>query len=204
MGFASCVLGRLIPKRVTLGVSLLLLTGCQALPVNLGDRMVAHVANIDFSGLCADYPLPELNVRAAIPHGWEPMPVDVSPIFIHQQWRSPEHTTGVGVAYVHLPLPMTAKMLVWFARTQYSRQSINEHKPDAQMLGEWTDGLGREWFEGENGKYHIKGYVVTNGLDAWAVYSGYRLKNKPNLREISLAFRSMDSIVPLPLATGTK
>jgi hypothetical protein len=202
MVFCSCVSRVLILKRVLPIVSLLVIVGCQSLPANVGDRMAAHVANIDFSGLCADKAIIELNVRAAVPHGWDPMPLDQSPLYIHQQWRSPAHTTGVGVAFIHMPLPMSAKTLVWFARTQYSRLSAAEHKPDAEMLGEWTDSLGREWFEGENTKYHVKGYVVTSGLNAWAVYSGYRLRNKPNAREISLAFRSMDSIVPLPLATA--
>jgi hypothetical protein len=162
--------------------------------------MAAHVANIDSSGLTADFNVPDLNVRAAIPQGWRPMAEDTSALYMHQQWRSPEHNTGVGVAYIHLPLPMSAKALVWLARTQYSQQNASKHQADPQLLGEWTDALGREWFEGQNAKYHIKGYVVTSGFSAWAVYSGYRLRSPPTARQMNLAFRSMDSIVPLPLA----
>jgi len=174
--------------------------GCQTPQPGLGDRISAHAANVDSSGLTADFSIPELNVKAAIPHNWEAMTPDSTALYVHQQWRSPAHTTGVGVAYIHLPLPMSAKALVWLARTQYSHKAATDHAPDAQVLGEWTDSLGREWFEGENNKYHIKGYVVTSGLNAWAVYSGYRLRNPPNRTEINLAFRSMDSIVPLPLS----
>jgi len=127
------------------------------------------------------------------------MDADKCPLYVHEQWRAPNHATGVGVAYIHLPLPMSAKALVWMARSQYSAITAKQHKPDAALLGEWTDPLGREWFEGENEKYHIKGYVVTSGFDAWAVYSGYRLRIPPNQENINLAYRAMDSIVPLPL-----
>jgi hypothetical protein len=201
MGFRSRLVA--ISSLPHIGLFLLLagVTGCQTAPPVSGERMAAHLANIDFSGLSPDFAIPALNVRAAIPHGWKAMSLDTCALYTHQQWRSPTHTTGVGIAYVHLPLPMSAKALVWLARTQYSKQTASEHKPDAQLLGQWTDPLGREWFEGENEKYHVKGYVVTNGTDAWAVYSGYRLHSPPSKKEISLAFRSMDSIVPLPLSS---
>jgi hypothetical protein len=200
MGFGSCVAAISIPRRIGLILTLTMIAGCQTPQPGLGDRMAAHVANIDFSGLTPDFSVPDLDVRAAIPQGWRAMAEDTSPLYVHQQWRSPEHTTGVGVAYIHMPLPMSAKTLVWLARTQYSKQNASKHQADPQLLGEWTDSLGREWFEGENTKYHIKGYVVTDGFSAWAVYSGFRLRNPPNRREINLAFRSMDSIVPLPLS----
>jgi hypothetical protein len=186
-------------RQIGLVLTLAGIVGCQNPPAGQGEKIAVHVANLDFSGLSPDFAMPELKVRAAIPRHWSPMDTDVSPLYVHQQWRSPDHTTGVGVAYIHLPLPMSAKALVWLARTQYSRQASRTHSADATMIGEWTDSLGREWFEGENGKYHIKGYVLTKGFDAWAVYSGYRLKNLPNKADISLAFRSMDSIVPTPM-----
>jgi hypothetical protein len=196
MGLSSRATAYSILTRFTVVAALAIMFGCQALPPALTDRS----ANIDPSGLTPDFTVAELNVRAAIPRGWQSMSVDTSALYTHEQWRSPRHNTGVGVVYAHLPLPMSAKALVWLARTQYSRQSASEHSPDANVLGEWTDALGREWFEGENTKYHVKGYVVTNGLDAWAVYSGYRLRTPPTKRDLNLAFRSMESIMPLPLS----
>jgi hypothetical protein len=185
---------------VLLQILLLAFTaGCQLPQPGLGNRLEAHVALVDQSGLMPENTLSNLNVRIALPEGWEPMTAQSTPLYVHQQWRSPSRMTGVGVAYVHMPLPMSAKALVWLARTQYSKITAREHKADAQVLGEWTDSLGREWFEGENDKYHIKGYVVTNGFDAWAVYSGYRLRGVPRRGEVNMAFRSMDSIVPIPL-----
>jgi hypothetical protein len=175
------------------------IVGCQAPQPGLGNRLMAHVALMDSSGLTAAVSMPEINVRGSLPQTWEMMDADKTPLYTHEQWRSPSHATGVGVAYIHMPLPMSAKALVWFARGQYSKMTAKQHKAEAQMLGEWTDSLGREWFEGENEKYHVKGYVVTNGFDAWAVYSGYRLRVAPNQDDINLAYRAMDSIVPLPL-----
>jgi hypothetical protein len=193
---------RALIRRFT-GVALMLLptllVGCQAPQPDLGNRLMAHVAMVDSSGLAPPAAMPEINVRGAVPQGWETMDIDKTPLYTHQQWRAPNHSTGIGVAYIHMPLPMSAKALVWFARGQYSRMNAKQHKSDPSLLGEWTDSLGREWFEGENEKYHVKGYVVTSGFDAWAVYSGYRLKVPPNKNSINLAYRAMDSIVPLPL-----
>ena len=180
-----------------------LIAGCQAPQPGLGNRLMAHAALINSSGLTFATEIPQINVRVSVPLGWDLMDSDSCPLYVHRQWRSPNHSTGVGVAYIHLPLPMSAKALVWLAKTQYSKINAKQHRTDGRMLGEWTDSLGREWFEGENEKYHVKGYVVTNGFDAWAVYSGYRLKSPPNKADISLAYRGMDSIVPLPLEKQT-
>jgi len=187
-------------SQVAVLLSIASLTGCQAIQPVLGDRLSLHAANVDLTGLGPDFTVTDLNVRAAIPHGWRAMDVDFTPLYIHEQWRSPHHNTGVGVAFIHLPLPMSAKALVWFARQEYSRQVVTEHASDAKLQGEWTDALGREWFEGENAKYHIRGYVVTDGLSAWAVYSGYRLRTPPTKKEYTLALRSMESIIPLPMS----
>lgn len=199
MGFASSVAACSGIHRATMILSILLIAGCQQAQPNLGNQLAAHVALVDLSGLEPDTTMQTLQVRVAIPRGWESMEPDSTPIYEHEQWRSPSRMTGVGVAYIHMPLPLSAKALVWLARTQYSRQLAADHKPDPKVLGEWTDSLGREWFEGENEKYHVKGYVVTSGMDAWAVYSGYRLRGARRPKEINMAFRSMDSIIPLPL-----
>jgi hypothetical protein len=201
MRFCRCVARKPVAGVVTLAVlSLVLTTGCQVNQADLGYRMMVHAASVNSAGLTPAVAIEDLNVRAAVPQGWEMMDAQSSALYVHQQWRSPSHNTGFGVAYIHMPLPMSAKTLVWFAKGQYSKMNAKEHKADPDMLGEWTDSLGREWFEGENQKYHVKGYVVTSGFDAWAVYTGYRLKSPPNKADISLAFRGMDSIVPLPLA----
>lgn len=199
MGFRSSVAARSVLFRAGMILPLILAVGCQVPQPGLSNRLAAHVAMVDLADLSPDTEMQNLDVRAAIPRGWEPMSSQTSPLYEHQQWRSPSRMTGVGVALIHMPFPMSAKALVWLAKTQYSKQNAAEHTPDPKVMGEWTDSVGREWFEGENEKYHVKGYVVTNGLEAWAVYSGYRLHGTRRPTEINIAFRSMDSIVPLPL-----
>jgi hypothetical protein len=199
MAFRSSVAACSGILRAVLIPSLVFVVGCQLPQPGLSNRLAAHVAMVDLSDLSPDAVMPTLKVRAAIPRGWEPMTSQSTALYEHEQWRSPSRMTGVGVALIHMPFPMSAKALVWLARTQYARENAAEHKADAKVMGQWTDSVGREWFEGENEKYHVKGYVVTNGMEAWAVYSGYRLRGAPRPSEISVGFRSMDSIVPLPL-----
>ena len=198
MGFCSRVADRSVLCRVFAVVSLFLILGCQSTQVT-SNRLAAHVALVDQSGLLPDTVLANLKVEVAVPHRWLPAKLDSSPLYQHQQWRSPSKLTGVGVVYIHTPIPISPKTLVWLARAQYNKTHKPNGKSDPKVLGEWTDALGREWFEGENDRYHVTGYIVTNGCDAWAIYSGYRLNYPKNLRDISRAFRSMDSIVPLPL-----
>ena len=67
----------------------------------------------------------------------------------------------------------------------------------ARLINEWTDELGRNWFEVENNKYHVRGYALAQGFEAWIVYFGYKLNYPPDLGEISLAARAADTFVPL-------
>jgi hypothetical protein len=191
------------PTNVGTGLSLVLLSvlaGCQAAPSVSVNRLIAHQAIIDFSGLKPPQTLESLNVAASIPKHWEALPFQRRLIYVHQQWRSPSHNTGVGIAYIHMPLPVSAKTILWFAKTQYTNQDRTDGKPKGKLLGQWTDSIGREWFEAEDNKYHVKGYAITNGFDAWIIYSGYRWRNELNLPEIAAAQRSMDSILPTPIA----
>jgi hypothetical protein len=198
MGICSLVV-RLAGCRVVAVISLLLMVGCQASQANLSGRLAAHVAMVDQSGLLPDMPIDNLKVEMAIPHRWTASEPTSTPLYQHQQWRSPNKMTGVGVVYVQLPIPLSPKTLVWLARAQYRKTHKVDGKTDPKVLGEWTDSLGREWFEGENDRYHVLGYIVTSGADAWAIYSGYRLNYPVNRHDLGMAYRCMDSIVPLPL-----
>jgi hypothetical protein len=166
--------------------------GCQSGPAVSSRQLIEHQAFIDFSGLLPDRPIPSVHTRIAAPRRWEQLPPLSNVLFSDEQWRSPSSHTGVGIVHAHLPLPISAKTVVWFAKQQYSKRA-----KDGKILSEWEDELGRSWFEAENDKYHIRGYVVVKGLGAWVVYFGYRTKYPPNLGEISLAARSAETAVPL-------
>ena len=57
--------------------------------------------------------------------------------------------------------------------------------------------LGREWFEAQNNKYHVRDYAVVRGFNAWVVYFG----SKPitaRRRRVALAARAVEAFLPDP------
>ena len=178
--------------RTALVVSLLgSALGCQQSHPLASRRLIEHVAMIDFSGLKPPEKVDNVKTTLALPRNWEAMPAKSTALYTHRQWRSPSGHTGVGVAYARTPLPLSPKLVVWLAKQQYAKLA-----QDGRVLGEWTDNLGRYWFEAENDKYHIRGYVATQDFGAWILYVGYRVKYAPDPGEISLAARSLDSALP--------
>jgi hypothetical protein len=168
-----------------------LIGGCQQSPGVSHRRLIEHQAMIDFSGLKSAEAIENVNVHAAIPRNWEVRKPQTSAMYTHQQWRSPSTKTGVGVAHLRLPLPITTGMLYWIAKREYSKKAN-----DGRILSEWTDDLGRRWFEAENDKYRIRGYTIVQGLQAWVIYFGHKYKLPLDPAELSLAARAADSIVP--------
>jgi hypothetical protein len=126
---------------------------------------------IDESGLALSMAVDPLKINAAFPAGWQALPLQKSSLYTHQQWRSPSKRTGVGVTYVRMPIPLSTKTLVWFAMNEAGKKTNN-----GKIIRQWHDELGREWFEAENEKYHMTGYVMTRGFDAWINYCGYRVQ----------------------------
>jgi hypothetical protein len=180
-----------------LGVSLIAIftvvevTGCQTAAPGVSTALIRHQALVDFSGLKESQTVEALKVNCAPPETWEAMPLKKMSLFTHQQWRSPTHNTGVGVAYIHLPIPLPLKTLLWFAKNEYTKKAN-----DGKIIAQWTDSLGRSWFEGENNKYHVRGYAAVSGTDAWIVYFGHKTATPPSAAELSLAARSLDTIIP--------
>lgn len=172
--------------------------GCQTHSMLTSRRLVEHRAGIDSDGLKAVEVYQAVCASAAPPQSWDRLSLTRSGPVVHQQWRSPSRNTGVGVAYVRLPLPLTARALIWIARQRYTSQSN-----DGKLIGQWTDALGRPWFEAENNQYHVRGYAVTRGFDAWFVYFGYKTRSTPDAAELALAARAMETIVPTDLHPQT-
>lgn len=178
-GMMLCVLGGL-------------LAGCQGGSPTVSNRiLLAHLPGIDFSGLARAQYIPAVKVAASIPSTWHALKLQSNPIYSHQQWKAPSGYTGTGIFHVNMPLPFDAHTLLWFAKAEYAKKAA-----DGKPLGEWTDPLGRPWFEAENDKYHVRGYAVTQGLDAWIVYYGYKTTRPVDADELSLAGRSIDTVLP--------
>ena len=181
--------------------------GCQPSQQVMARQLSARMSMIDFSGLAKAKPVEGLGVSAAVPRSWQKQPVTGKAMFTFGQWRSPDRGVAVGVVHVSLPLPMSAQTLVWLAKARYGsaveKQAAAKHPAPGgpgRLLAEWTDDVGREWVEAENDKYHLRGYAVTCGFEAWLVYAGAKRPSAPNPVDWQLALRSMESVVPDPLA----
>lgn len=167
--------------------------GCQsAQPVSVR-RLINHQAMIDFSGLRSVEQFDTVKVQAAPPASWKQQAVKRGPMYTDLQWRSPSGATAVGVAHVRMPLPLGARPLLWFAKGQYAKQG-----DDGRLLGQWVDALGRSWFEAENNKYHVRGFIVTKGFEAWIIYNGYKTQVPTDVSELALGARALETIVPQP------
>ena len=170
--------------------------GCVVAPPVSTKLILRQQALLDFTGLLPARMLETLNVKWAVPRDWEALPPKTGLMFTHQQYRSPSGVTGVGVAYVRLPFAVPSNAIAWIAQREYLKK--HDDQKEARLIGRWGDDAGREWFEGENNKYHGTGYVMTRGNEAWIVYSGWRVMFPPNAEEISISRRSVQTIVPLP------
>jgi hypothetical protein len=177
------------------GVVVLLTTGvgggCQQTSHVTHRRIIEHQAFLDFSGLKPPELIEKVNVRAAMPRNWDRLESQSNPLYTHQQWRSPSTKTGVGVAHIRLPIPISTGMLMWIAKREYTKKGN-----DGRILAEWTDELGRPWFDAENNKYRVRGYAIVSGFEAWVIYFGYKSKFPPDPAELSLAARAAETIVP--------
>lgn len=167
------------------------LVGCQQAPQVSRQKLIDHVAMIDFTGLKPVEAVESVKAQAAVPRQWERLDLQKNAFYTHQQWRSPSSRTGMGVAHVRMPLPLSTGMLLWLARREYTKKAN-----DGRILAEWTDDLGRPWFEAENAKYRVRGYVVVSGFQAWVIYFGHKSGLPPDPAELSLAARAATSVVP--------
>jgi hypothetical protein len=157
-------------------------------------RILRQQAILDFSGLKDVQTVETVKSRLAPPETWEQLVPKKASLYTDVQWRAPSRMSGVGVIYVRMPLPLPASTLMWLAKREYTKKSA-----EGRLIGEWTDAQGRPWFEAENSTYHVRGFVVTKGWEAWIVYAGYKTLAPPNPTEMSLALRSMHTVVPTPM-----
>ena len=182
-----------VPAAVLALLLLFISSGCSSSSPVTNRRLIEHQAFVDFSGLAPAEQVSAVKVSCALPRAWESMALKKTALYFHQQWRSPSGHTGVGVVYIRLPIPLTEGMLLWLAKREYTK--ANE---DGKALGQWKDEVGREWFEAENNKYHVRGYALVRGFSAWIIYFGSKTGYPPDMAELSLAARCVETFVPDP------
>ena len=178
---------------IPLFASAILALGCAQTEKVSITRILRHQAMLDFSGLKDPVTVDTVKSRIAPPETWEQTVPKKSALFTDVQFRAPSHMTGVGVCYVRMPLPLSARMLGWLAKREYTKK-----EQGGRLIGEWTDEIGRPWFEGESKNYHVRGFIVTRGFEAWITYAGYKTEAPPNASELALALRSLQTAVPVP------
>ena len=192
---ATAVPTAMLPCRRLLALTALALLafagGCQSGGHVSNRRLIEHQAMIDFSGLAPAEPVEALKVSCSVPRQWEALPLKKTGLYAHQQWKSPSTHTGIGVVYVRLPWPISEKTLLWIAKREYTKAS-----DDGKLIGQWTDEIGREWFEAQNSKYHVRGYAIVRGFNAWMVYFGSKTGYPPDVAELSLAARAVETFIP--------
>ncbi|HEX2971245.1 MAG TPA: hypothetical protein VHP11_02860 [Tepidisphaeraceae bacterium] len=175
-----------------------LVAGCQLTTVPQ-QAMVEHHQQINASDLDLPIEIQPLKAHVALPAGWFPLGLQKATLYSHCQWRSPTKRTAVGITHVPMLLPLSTKALVWMAMGEITKR-VN----DGKIIRQWTDEVGRQWFEAENSKYHLTGYVMTRGFDAWINYSGYRVGEPKEESEVALAIKSLDTILPLSVAQAAQ
>ena len=171
------------------------MTGCQLAQSVPTQRLIQHQAMIDPTGLKDSEICEAVKVHISAPQRWEALEPKKHAMYTDMQWRSPSKQTGVGVAHVRLPLPIPARSIAWLAQKEYAKKA-----DDGKILGTWDDPLGRPWFEAENSNYHVRGYIVSKGFEAWIIYCGYKTEQPPSASELGVAARSLETIVPTPFA----
>ena len=167
--------------------------GCQSSAPTTNRRLIEHQAMIDFSGLQPAQTIDGVKASCSVPHQWEALPVKKTGLYSHQQWKSPSTHTGFGVVYIRLPFPLSERTLLWFAKREYTKAS-----EDGRLIAQWTDDLGREWFEAQNNKYHVQGFALVRGFNAWVVYFGSKANYPPDVAELGLAARAVETVLPDP------
>ncbi len=180
--------------KLAAGVCMLGVIGCQYQPV-AATQLQNRQSRLVHDGLLSIQIENRLKISCAPPGDWHRMITEQTLLYAHQQWRSPSKHAGMGVVYVHSLLPLSSDMVLWFAQSQYRKNK----KPDGheQMVSLRVDGMQRHWFEAENETYHVKGYAMTHGQDAWIVYSGWKLKTPPPTDEIAQAEQAVETVAPL-------
>jgi hypothetical protein len=184
------------PRSVYLVAAVALLAGaagCQTAAPVTNRRLIEHQAMIDFSGLKPAEPVEAIKASCSIPHQWEALPTKKTALYTHQQWKSPSTHTGIGVVYIRLPLPLSERTLLWFAKREYTKAS-----DDGKLIGQWTDDIGREWFEAQNNKYHVRGFAIVRGFNAWVAYFGSKTGYPPDVAELGVAARAVETFLPDP------
>jgi hypothetical protein len=167
------------------------LTACQATSPVTARAMVRQRSMLDLSGLNPVETVEQVKASIAVPRQWTEDKAKSGLFYVHQQWRSPSGATTVGVVYLRLPIPLSADTIADMAKKKYTKKGEG-----GEILAQWIDRFGRHWFEGQNDKYHGRGFVMVDGTTAWAAYVGYERRRPLEPLDLALGERALESVLP--------
>src|SRR5579872_6694408 len=98
--------GMKIILRLLAGMAVATLSACQLQSVSTV-QLEMHQALVNHTGLSPVEFHKALRIACSPPREWDPLPLDSNVIYSHQQWRSPDRHVGMGVAYMHTPMPVS-------------------------------------------------------------------------------------------------
>jgi hypothetical protein len=153
--------------------------------------MIQQRSMLDLSGLTSVESVEQVKVSMALPRQWTEDKTKSGLFYTHQQWRSPSGATSVGVVYLRLPIPLSADTIADLAKKEYTKRGGG-----GEILAQWVDRFGRHWFEGQNDKYHGRGFVMVDGTTAWAAYVGYERRRPVEALDLALGERALESVLP--------
>ena len=167
--------------------------GCQTAGPTVSNRtLLAHLPGVDFSGLAPMASVESVKVSCSLPDKWVQLKLEAQ-----RAVHPPAMEVSVGI-YRRGRFDGSPALAAQRANSAlvcktgvFKRESWR-----GKAVGEWTDALGRPWFEAENEQYHVRGYAVVDGFTAWIVYFGYKVNRPPNPGELNVANRCLQTVVP--------
>jgi hypothetical protein len=147
----------------------------------------AH-SQTDLQKIRAGFYDPDVIAICDPPAGWRADPLKKSAHHSHQVWLSPTGNTAYGVIHFNLPLPLGQDLaLLGFIN------EMRHTEGDANLLSRQNDPkLPGVRFIAEGGLYQIRGYLIVDGWDGWAVYAGTLRSGKIDQIELDLAEKSRE------------
>jgi hypothetical protein len=122
------------------------------------------------------------------PIGWIARPLRTGPNNVHQVWRSPTGDTAYGVIHFRMPLPVGQNLaLSGFLGQMKKAEGV------ATLLDRQDDpNLPGIRFVAEGGLHTLRGNLIVNGWEGWAIYAGTKRGQPINQKEIDLAIAARE------------
>ena len=151
-------------------------SGCQS-TMPPAQALIEVREKVDGEGLTIAREVSPVKASVSVPPGWRTLKLQKTAIYTHQQWRSPTRRTAVGVTYIRMPLPFSAKTLAWLASARWAKAPRRGPPPRTDPAPRMVRG----------GERQVPRHRLLHDprQDAWINYSGWRVKEPREAGESS-------------------